>query len=312
LKKPLDYIILFGKGLTMAAVDIIPGVSGGTVAFMSGIHERLVRALRAIDREAFELIGHKRFADCWTKIDGNFLATWAVAVFLGLLILSRGMIHLLGHYPIPLFSFFFGVILMAAPLALRRIRKWSLATVLFFLFGAAATFGLTLFPPLHTSNTFLWAFVAGLVGALGMLLPGLSGGFFLVLIGKYQLMVWAFGQMSLPVLGLFAVGGAISLLGMARFLSWIIDNYLSTTVALLAGFMLGSLNKVWPWREVQEYVITGKGEQIPVADRSILPWNYLVTTSKDPQVFQAMLMMALGVFMMVLIERIAAGLKTTI
>ena len=145
-----------------------------------------------------------------------------------------------------------------------------------------------------------------------IVLPGISGAFILLLLGKYQYMINALISFNIVVILVFMAGCVLGLIGFSRFLTWTLDNYHSATVALLAGLMLGSLNKVWPWREVLEYVTNSKGEQVPAFDKSILPWHYLATTGKDPQVFQAILMMAISVFIVVLIEKIAARLKTKI
>ena len=145
-----------------------------------------------------------------------------------------------------------------------------------------------------------------------MLIPGVSGAFLLVLINRYQAVINAVSKFNGIVLLTFLLGGAIGLMGFSRILTWIMDKYYNTTVALMTGFMLGSLNKVWPWRQVLRYVTNGSGEQVPVAEKSVLPWDYVTLTGKDPLVLQAILMVALGVFIVVLIERITARFKTNI
>jgi putative membrane protein len=145
-----------------------------------------------------------------------------------------------------------------------------------------------------------------------MLIPGVSGAFLLVLINRYQAVINAVSKFNGIVLITFLLGGALGLLGFSRILTWVTDKYKNMTIALMTGFMLGSLNKVWPWRQVLRYVTNGSGEQVPVAEKSVLPWDYVTLTGKDPQVFQAILMVALGVFIVVLIERITARFKTNI
>jgi len=296
----------------MGAVDVIPGISGGTVAFITGIHQDLIHSIRAIDREAFMLLVKFRFAEFWNKINGNFLITVFAGIFTSVFFLAKPMAYLLRHHSIPLWSFLFGLILIAAPLALRKITRWSLGTVLSFFVGIVIMYTLTRLNALQLPAALWMIFVAGVLCSCGMLLPGVSGAFLLVFINRYQAVINAVSGSNGMVLITFLIGGIAGVLGFSRIFSWVLDNYRNAAVALMAGLMLGSLNKVWPWRQVQQYVTNGSGEQVPVAEKSVLPWDYLALTGKDPHVFQAILMMALGVFIVVLIERITARLKTNI
>ena len=296
----------------MGAVDVIPGISGGSVAFITGIYQDLLRSIRAIDREAFQLLLKFRFADFWKKIHGNFLITVFAGIFTSVFFLAPAMAYLLRHFHIQLWSFFFGVILMAAPLAMRKITKWSLGKVFSFLLGIVIMYALTRLNSLQLPAALWMIFIAGILCSGGMLIPGVSGAFLLVLINRYQAVINAVSKFNGIVLLTFLLGGAIGLMGFSRILTWIMDKYYNTTVALMTGFMLGSLNKVWPWRQVLRYVTNGSGEQVPVAEKSVLPWDYVTLTGKDPLVLQAILMVALGVFIVVLIERITARFKTNI
>jgi putative membrane protein len=296
----------------MGAADVVPGVSGGTVAFITGIYDELLYSLNSIDVEAMRLLFKFRISDFWKKINGNFLLVLLAGIATSLLSLAKLMTYLLEHHPIMIWSFFFGLILISAPLVMREVKKWSAAIVGSFLIGCAIAYAITVLSPAQTPNGLWFIFISGAVAICAMILPGISGAFILLLLGKYGYMINALTQFNLPVILVFIAGCFLGLIGFSRFLSWILKNYHSATVALLAGFMLGSLNKVWPWREVLEYITNSEGKQVPVFDRSILPWNYFEITGKDPQVFQAILMMALGVFIVVLIEKIAERLKTKI
>jgi len=296
----------------MGAAEVVPGVSGGTVAFITGTYDEVVHSLGSIDREAFKLLGKFRFVDFWKKINGNFLATLFAGIATSLLTFAKLMVYLLKHHPILIWSFFFGLILISAPIVLREIKNWNLAIVVTFFIGAGLAYAITVLSPAQSPEAIWFVFFAGTLAICAMILPGISGAFILLLIGKYQYMVNAIININIPVILVFMTGCAVGLIGISRFLSWTLDSYHSPTVALLAGFMLGSLNKLWPWREVLEYVTNSKGEQVPAFDKSILPWHYFAATGKDPQVFQAILMMALGVFIVVLIEKVAVRLKTKI
>ncbi|MDH4091343.1 MAG: DUF368 domain-containing protein [Cyclobacteriaceae bacterium] len=312
MRNSKDYILLYFKGIGMGAADVVPGVSGGTVAFITGIYDELLHSINAFNLEALSLLAKFRIAEFWKKINGNFLTAIFAGIATSLLSLAKLMTYLLENHPILIWSFFFGLILISAPLVLREIRKWNLATVMIFFVGIGVAYAITVVSPTQSPEAIWFVFFAGSLAICAMILPGISGAFILLLIGKYQYMVNALLNFNIPIILIFMAGCALGLMSFAKFLSWILDNYHSSTIALLAGFMLGSLNKVWPWREVLEFVTNSKGEQVPAFDRSILPWHYLATTGKDPQVFQAILMMALGVFIVVLIEKIAVRLKTKI
>jgi putative membrane protein len=296
----------------MGAAEMVPGVSAGTIAFLTGVYEELVSSLSAVDKHALKLLLRLEFAVFWQKINGNFLLVILAGIVTSFLTLARLMASFFRHNPIIVWSFFFGVILISGPLVLRAIKQWTLGTYVWFVIGCAISFGFTFFAPTQTPGGLWFAFIVGGIAACAMLLPGISGAFTLLLLGKYSIISQAFTSLNLLVISVFMAGCIAGLLGFSRFLTSILKNYHSATVALLAGLMLGSLNKVWPWRKVLEYVTSNQGTQIPVFDRSIWPWNYLTVTGKDPQVFQAILMMALGVFIVVLIEKFAERLKTKI
>jgi len=296
----------------MGVADVIPGMSGGSVAFITGIYSEMVYALRSIDREAFELLTKKRFQDFWNKINGTFLVFLFSGIVTSLFTLARLVTYLQTKYPILVWSFVFGLVLISALLVLRDIKKWNIGTVTAFFCGALVGFGITLLSPAQTPASIWFIFLTGMLSVSALLIPGLSGVFILLLLGKYQYMVNALISFNFLVIIVFFMGCVVGLIGFSRFLTWTLENYHNATVALLTGFMLGSLNKVWPWREVLEYVTNSRGDQVPAFDRSILPWHYFATTGKDPQVFQAILMMAISVFIVVLFVKIAARLKTKI
>jgi len=296
----------------MGATDVIPGISGGTTALLTGIYNELLSSLQSVDRKAFQMLRGRDFAGFWQRINGNFLLTLFLGVITSIFTAAKGMIFLSTRYPVAFSAFFFGLISISITLMLREIKKWNGGIVLALALGTAIAYGLTFLPPLYTPDALWFAFFAGMVGACGMLLPGISGGFIRLIIGKYRYLIGAIATFNIPMLLVFSLGCVAGLLGFSRILGWIVDNYHGATVALLAGLMLGALNKLWPWREVSEFMTSRRGEQIPAFDKSILPWDFMATTGKDPLIFQAILMMALGVFIVVLTEKIGARLKTKI
>jgi putative membrane protein len=293
----------------MGIADAVPGVSGGTIAFITGIYEELLHSLREIDRDAFRLLIRFRLAELWKKINGNFLLTLSAGIITSILILVSVIFNLIVHYPVLVSSFFFGVIFASVALVLKEIKAWGHKPVIVFIISAVVGYFITTLSPVEAPDTYWFIFICGALAMCSLILPGISGAFILVLLGKYQFMINSLVELNLSVIFIFAAGGVLGLLGVARLITWILDHYHHITVAVLAGLMLGSLNKVWPWRQGLEFTTTRKGEQVAVFDKSILPWNFLSETGRDPQLFQAILMIALGVCIVIVTERIATRLK---
>ena len=296
----------------MGGVNVLHGISGGTVAFVSGLYEEWIDSLNAFDKEAYQLLTRRRFHDLWKKINGPFLVTILAGIATGFIVITRLLFEVIKDHPIPLHAFFFGVILISAPLALRKIQKWNIATALALVAGIAIAYGLTLLPAMKSPDQLWFIFLCGILASCGLLWPGISCSFILLLLGKYGYIVMAFDFLNIKIIVFFLLGFGAGMIGNARITHAFLVHYHHTGVALLAGLMLGALNKLWPWREVAEFMTNRKGEQIPAFDKSILPWDFMATTGKDPQVFMAILMIALGVFIVVLTEKIGARLKTKI
>jgi putative membrane protein len=296
----------------MGATEVIQGVSGSSMALILGVYHDLVNSLRSIDSAAFSLLRAGNFLGFWRSINGRFLFTILSGFVVGIITLAKGITDLLITNFILTSSIFFGIILISGVLMFRKIKKWRIGVLFGFLIGFAINFSLTLIEPFQTADIYLFVFIAGVLAGFALLFPGLSSAFILLIIGKYQLIVISFSQLNAWVIVLFVTGCVLGLWIASRLIHKILAEYYSTTVALLAGLMLGALNKLWPWRYTFEYVTNAEGDQIPAFDESIVPWKYMALTGKDPQIFQAILMVALGVFLVVLIEKIAAGLKTKI
>jgi putative membrane protein len=296
----------------MGGANVLHGVSGGTVAFMSGVYEEWIYTLNCFDLEALQFIKRRAFGELWNKINGPFLITITSGIMTGLLFLSVLLYRINRLYPIPLYSFFFGLLMMAAPLALRRIKKWNIGTAMGLIVGIAVSYGLTLSPAIMSPDNGWIMLVVGFLTACGMIWTGISCAFLLLLMGQYSALASAVNTFNVQILALFILGFIPGLIVNARISRALLVHYHHTGVALLAGLMLGALNKLWPWRETLEFMTNFRGEQIPAFDRSILPWDLMATTGKDPLILQAIAMMALGVFIVVLTERIGVRLKTNI
>jgi putative membrane protein len=297
----------------MGAAEIIPGVSGCTAAFISGIYKELVLSIRSIDRNALKLLRKFKFKEFWKQINGDFLATVIAGIMTSLLTFSRFVVYVLKYNPVLIGSFFFSLIVMAAPLVMREeIKKWDTPAIILFVIAFLVAYAMTFVPPLHMPRTYWFVVLEGIVAGSFIFIPGISVATVLIMLGQYEYLSKSLHEFNILVIFLFILGYFTGLAVCSRFLNHLLTNYRSATLALLTGLMLGALNKVWPWRAVLEYVTNSRGEQVPAYEKSILPWNYFAATGKDPQVFQAILFMALGVFIVVLIEKIASRFKTKI
>ncbi len=296
----------------MGAADVVPGVSGGTIAFITGIYEELLNSIKSIDKHAFQTLFRMDFSGFWKMINGNFLVAVLLGIATSIISLAKLVTSLLDEHPIQVWSFFFGLILISSPLVLREIKKWNVAAIVSLLAGIIISYLLTILTPSQTPEALWFVYLAGALAICAMILPGISGAFILLLLGKYEFIINALLDVNIPVILVFGLGAITGLLLFSRALSWILTHYHTITIAMLAGFMLGSLNKVWPWKEVISYRFNSAGEQVPAFDRSILPGTYLEKINEDPQVFQAILMMALGILLVVMMEKVASSLKPKI
>jgi putative membrane protein len=310
LRRFKDYLFLYIKGIGMGAADVIPGVSGGTIAFITGIYEELINSIRKVDVDALKLLKQFKIGEFWLKINGSFLIAVLSGIVTSLLSLAKLMNYLLVTFPIPVWSFFFGLILISAPLILREVKVWSVSAVITGIAGIGFAYWITIVSPAQTPSNLFFIFLCGALAICAMILPGISGAFILLLLGKYEFMIKSLVEMNFAVVAVFVTGCAIGLLTFSRFLSWVLTHYRYPTLALLSGFMLGSLNKVWPWKEVISFRLNTAGEQVPAIDQSIWPGQYLEKTGNDPQVFHARLFVALGILIVVFVEKLALAFKT--
>jgi putative membrane protein len=310
LRKLLYYIFLFIKGVCIGATGVLQGVSGASMALLLGVHHEFVVSFRAVDRKMFSLLRRKKFSIVWERINGNFLLATLAGIATGLITMRPIFNYYVAQYPIFISSFFFSLVIIAALLLLRKITRWHAGIVLCLLGGLIFSYFITRAAPFTTPDNIFTALMSGFFAASTFMIPGVSGSFILMFIGKYQYILTSFGSLEFGVIVIFIAGGLLGMAVFSRLVARLLSDYFNQTVALFAGLMIGSLNKIWPWREVYEYATTIEGKRIPAFDNSILPWRYLEITGKDPQVFYAILMMALGVFMVVLVEKIAARLNT--
>jgi len=289
----------------MGGADIVPGVSGGTIAFITGIYEELLNSIKSIDIEALKLLFSLQFTAFWIKINGSFLLPLFIGILTSVFSLASLMHYLLENHQISIWSFFFGLIIVSSILVLRETKKWNWGVIIAILVGAVVAFFITELTPTSTPDSLWFIFIAGAIAICAMILPGISGAFILLILGKYAYITVAISDVNILVLAVFAIGCLFGLLSFARAVSWMLNKYHDLSIGILSGFMIGSLNKVWPWKIVTAFRIDSKGAQVPKFSENVLPAQYLRQLNEDPQLFQALLFMALGIFIVVAIEKIA-------
>jgi putative membrane protein len=297
-----DYLILVLKGMGMGAADVVPGVSGGTIAFITGIYEELINSIKSVNLKTVKLLFTGRLAAFWKAVNGNFLAALLLGIAISIFSLAKGLGYLLHNYPILVWSFFFGLIVASAIYVARAIHDWDWKNIVALVAGIAVAFYITVISPAEANANWWFIFLSGSIAICAMILPGISGSFILVLLGMYRYILDAVGDLNFAVLGIFMVGAAIGIIAFSNLLSWLLRNFHNLTVAVLAGFMVGSLNKVWPWKKVSETFIDRHGEIKSLAETNILPGTYEQLTGSSPFLLGAILLAIAGFALIFVIE----------
>lgn len=299
------YLILALKGCAMGMADVVPGVSGGTIAFISGIYEELLNSIRSVNLTAVKLLLRGRFGEFWRHINGRFLLPVLLGIAVAIFSLAQLMTYLLEHHPIAIWSFFFGLIIASALLVAQQIGRWSWRTVLSFLVGAAVAWWITVASPTQTPDDWWFVMLSGAIAICAMILPGISGAFILLLLGKYQFIMEAVGNLDIPIIVIFAVGALAGILAFSHLLSWLLRNWHDLTVALLMGFMVGSLNKVWPWKQVVETYVDSHGQVQPLVESNISPATFETLYDKPALLPEAVILCIVGFLVIYGIEVLA-------
>lgn len=242
------------KGMCMGAADVVPGVSGGTIAFITGIYDELINSIKSINAASLKMFFTGKWGEFWKMINGKFLLFLLAGIGISVFSLAKIITWLLVVYPVLVWSFFFGLVLASTWFVGKDVKERNWKTGLGFLFGAALAFYITVATPAETPSHFLFIFLCGAIAICAMILPGISGSFILVLLGKYFFIMEAVKTLDLKVIAIFGIGACVGITSFSRLLSYALRHMRNITLAVLSGFMLGSLNKVWPWKETIEGV----------------------------------------------------------
>lgn len=276
-KNTRGHIRLFITGFSMGAADLIPGVSGGTVAFLAGIYEELLHSIKLVTGDVLRLFLKFKIVEGIKLIPFRFLVPLGAGLLGAIFLLANLLSYLLSHYPVFIWAFFFGLVIASVYVVSKRIKKRSMNNSIGFLISAVAAYILVGAVPVETPNNLLFFFLSGMIAICAMILPGISGSFILLLLGKYQQVLGAVTNRDFLSLVVFALGAVFGLALFSRVLSWLFSKYHDISVAILAGFMLGSVRKIWPWKEVVLTRINSHGEVVPLVEKNILPASFDVS-----------------------------------
>ena len=306
MKRFWNYIMVAVKGACMGAADVIPGVSGGTIAFITGIYDDLLASINAIDATALKMFFAGKFKEFWKHINGSFLLSLFCGIGFSVMTLAGIMQYLLEHHPIQTWAFFFGLIVASSIFILRGIKGWNLKAVLFLVLGVVLGVTVCTLSPTTTPDALWFIFLSGAIAICAMILPGISGSFILLILGKYQYIMSAITGLtsgeaigeSIVVIGVFAVGAVCGILSFSRFLHWLLGRFHKETLLVLAGFIIGSLVKVWPWSDMDALVVSQFPEAAAVAEISDNPFAQEIFSTfydkVDMQVGSAILFALIG------------------
>lgn len=298
------------KGMGMGAADIIPGVSGGTIAFISGIYEELISSIRKVNGKLIRTLFSDGIAAAWKQVNGNFLAAVFGGILLSIFSLARFISWLLQHHQMLVWAFFFGLIIGSAIFVGKKIRHWHWGVPAMFLAGSLLAYYITIATPATTPETIWFVFLSGCIAITAMILPGISGSFILLLLGKYEYILQAVNDLKVLTLAAFAAGCVAGLVSFSNVIGWLFKKYHNATLALLSGFMIGSLNKLWPWKQVLDYRENSAGELVPFMERSISPAFYESLYGQDPRIIPIIMCALAGLLIVILFEKLT-NTKTT-
>lgn len=298
MRKFSSYAIITLKGIGMGAADVIPGVSGGTIAFLTGIYEELLHSIRSVNTQALKLLFTGKISQFWKHINGTFLFSVILGIAISFFSLARLMQYLMANEPIPLWSFFFGLIIASAILIIKDIDLSKVINAIALACGTAAGAAICLVTPAETPDQMWFIFLCGAIAICAMILPGISGSFILLLLGKYEFMLKALTELNITTILIFVAGAAIGIVSFSHVLSWLLKKYHAATISALAGIMIGSLVKVWPWQ-----LQTGE------VSRPVMPLQPDLQPLFSGHIGQAVTFALIGVALVLILELTASRMQ---
>jgi putative membrane protein len=306
-------IMLFLKGMAMGAADVVPGVSGGTIAFITGIYDSLLGAIANVNLEAIKILKNEGLKPFWNRINGSFLLVLFSGIATSIFSLAKVFQYFVQHFPVQLWSFFFGLILASIPMLFKEVKKWDLVNLLSLVLGTGISFYITIASPSQGSESLLYIFLCGAIAICAMILPGISGSFILLLLGAYHQVLGAVSAFDLKIIFVFMLGAVVGLISFSNLIKYLLSKHFGVAMAVLTGFLIGSLNKIWPWKQNIQTRLNSKGEVVAFLDKNVLPTDYSISSladielgmlQKDPVFFPAILCMILGFALVYLLGKV--------
>jgi len=319
MKKQVFSIATALKGMAMGIAEVIPGVSGGTIAFITGIYEQLINTIKAFGPELFSALKTGGLKAGWQAVNGNFLLSLIAGMVIGIGVGVFGVTHLLENYPVLLWAFFFGLIVASAIYIGKQVPQWKVTEIVALVAGIGVAYWITVAVPAEGTEALWFVFMSGAIAISALLLPGISGSFILLLLGMYTFIIPTVKEAlktldgdKLLILAVFAAGCAVGLVTFSRVLSWTFKHFQNPTLALLTGFMVGSLNKIWPWR-IPVSGLTEEGEKVNwttgvkldkvIEEMNVAPSTYENLMGESSYLVGAILAAILGIAIVFLLER---------
>lgn len=305
-----DYLLILLKGMAMGSADVVPGVSGGTIAFISGIYEELLDTIASVNVNSVKILFKEGIKPFWKAINGNFLAALLSGVAISIVSLARIVSYCLENHPIVTWSFFFGLVVASVPLVWKKIETVNASRFVMGIVGAVIAYWVINLPPTEDPGSMWYLFISGMIAICAMILPGISGSFLLIILGSYLTILDALNNFKIVSIAVFASGAIIGLLSFSRVLKFLFSKFHDLTVATLAGFLLGSLAKIWPWKNVLEWFVKHEGEpnekRIELVTENVSPFTYTELTQEPSQLMWAVVAALIGLGLIFGIERMAA------
>lgn len=301
-RRLLSYLLIYLKGMAMGAADVVPGVSGGTIALIVGVYERLLKAVGSCTPDKLLWLARGRIRETWQAIDGTFLVSLVAGILTSIVAFANLLGYLLKEHPEMTWSFFFGLIVVSVYIVGREVQRWNIWMVLLMLVGGGFAWMITVAAPVQWSTAPLFIFLAGAIAICAMILPGISGSFILVLLGLYATILGAVRSFDLVMLAIFAAGCAVGMLSFARIVSWLLEHARSATMAAATGLLIGSLNKVWPWKQTISWRENSKGVLEPLQQNNVLPATYETLTGEPSWWVVGIVLMATAILLVIALE----------
>ena len=286
------------KGIAMGAADVVPGVSGGTIAFITGIYEELLATIAGINLTTFKTLKTDGVKGFWKAINGNFLLPLICGIAISIVSLAHAVTYALENHPLLVWGFFFGLVVASTIVVGKTIKKWNFKLFVSLILGAAFAFWITTLNPGEGSSQSWYIFVSGVLAICAMILPGISGAFILLLLGSYNTILTAIKSLDVTTAAIFAIGCVTGLLSISKLLSWAFKHYHNLMISVLTGFLIGSLNKLWPWKNTISTRVNSHGEIVPFIQQNVSPLDFEILVNNNQLL--GVISMAIGGVVLVL------------